>query len=83
MNVHAEHVFGAEPAYVIKGLDPNARSEGNQLVALYDATPVWNNANRFNDSQTVLGSGLKSQNITSTAVSRKSTNQDDLRGCGL
>ena len=49
MNVYAEHVFGAEPAYVIKGLDPNARAEGNELVALYDATPVWNDANRFND----------------------------------
>ena len=29
MKVYAEHIFGAEPAYVIESLDPNTRAEGN------------------------------------------------------
>ena len=69
VNVSAEHVFSAELACVIKGLDLNATTDtllgvkrGNdQLVTVYKAALVWITANCFNNSQNVLESDSKSQ----------------------
>ena len=69
VNVSTEHVFGAELACVIKGLDLNATTDtllgvkrGNdQLVTVYKAALVWITANCFNNSRNVLGSDSKSQ----------------------